>query len=284
MQDGLARPVPWRRFRGSLGDIVHFRILGQVELVTDHTSMVLSRSKAGQVLSLLVARGNETVSVETLISELWGQQVPRSALTTLQTYVYHMRKMLANRLGCQDAERVLITRSPGYLIAVDEDAVDAMVFERLVKEGSRQLAEGDGECASARLAEALRLWRGDAFAGMPIGSALEAHVTYLNELRLAAIGMRIEAQQRLGRYRELIPELRALVLENPLNEGFHAYLIDALRRCGRRAEALQAYRRLWTILDAELGVEPEPDVQRLHHDVLVGGRGTSAGGRTAVSS
>jgi DNA-binding SARP family transcriptional activator len=223
------------------------------------------------VLSLLVARSNETVSVDTLIDELWGEQVPRSALTTLQTYVYHLRKMLTHDLRVPEAERLLVTRPPGYAIVVDQSAVDVSAFGRLVKEGTRHLVDGDNDLAAGRLSEALNLWRGPAFAGMRSGRVLEAHATYLEETRVAAIGLRIEAHQRLGRYWELIPELRSLIAKNPLNEGFHAQLIGALCRCGRRAEALQAYQRLWHVLDSELGVEPAPAVQRLHHEVLAHG-------------
>jgi SARP family transcriptional regulator, regulator of embCAB operon len=250
-----------------------FKVLGQVELSNGSKSLTLRRSKASQVLSLLVARTNEIVSVDTLIDELWGEQIPRSALTTLQTYVYHLRKMLTHDLRVPEAERVLVTRPPGYSIAVDESTVDVNAFGRLIKEGTQHLVDGDDEFAAGRLVEALNLWRGPAFAGMRTGRVLEAHCTYLNEMRLAAIGLRIEAHQRLGRYWELIPELRSLVAKNPLNEGFHAQLIGALCKCGRRAEALQAYQCLWHVLDSELGVEPAPDIQRLHHEVLVHGRG-----------
>jgi DNA-binding SARP family transcriptional activator len=87
---------------------------------------------------------------------------------------------------------------------------------------------------------------------------------------LTAATIRITALQQLGRHQELIPELRALVLEHPLNERFHSHLIEALHRCGRRAEALQAYRALHGTQRSELGVDPAPEVQRLHHDVLAG--------------
>ncbi|MGW1375042.1 AfsR/SARP family transcriptional regulator [Streptomyces sp. NPDC002446] len=248
---------------------MQFKVFGQVEISHEAQSLIVGRSKVGQMLSLLLARNNETVSVDTLIAELWGERVPRSALTTLQTYVYHARKSLANGLRLQKTERILVTRPSGYLIAVDDSALDASRFEELVAQGSGFLGSGDAESAATRISEALRLSRGPAFAGMPIGKVLDAHITYLQELRLNAIGIRIEAHQRLGRHRELVPELRTLVSENPLNEGFHAQLIGTLHHCGRRAEALQAYQRLWRILDAELGVQPSSEVQDLYQKLLV---------------
>ncbi|WP_228771696.1 AfsR/SARP family transcriptional regulator [Actinokineospora iranica] len=232
----------------------------------------MKKSKTGQVLALLLARNNETVGVDTLIEELWGDRVPRSALTTLQTYVYHARKMFARSLHVPCAESLLVTRPPGYLISVPDDAVDANVFECLVKQGIAGLSAGNAELAADRLTEALTLWQGPPFAGMPVGDVLDAHVTYLHELRLSAITHHVEANKRLGRYQVLVPELRSLVAANPLNEGFHSQLIEVLHKCGRRAEALQAYQRLWRVLDAELGVAPAPEVQRLHHEVLAHGR------------
>jgi DNA-binding SARP family transcriptional activator len=247
---------------------VQFKVFGQVEISNGRESLVLGRSKVGQMLSLLLARSNETVGVDVLIDELWGERVPRSALTTLQTYVYHARKMFSNSLMFPQAERVLITRPPGYMISVDESALDASLFERRVEEGTGFLTSGDAEAAVTCLTEALRLSRGPVFAGMTIGTVLHGHVTYLHELRLTALGLRVEAHQRLGRHRQVIPELRSMVSENPLNEGFHAQLIGALHQCGRRAEALQAYQRLWQILKSELGVAPSTEVQRLYQEVV----------------
>jgi SARP family transcriptional regulator, regulator of embCAB operon len=247
---------------------VEFKVLGHVELVHQTTSLPLKRSKVGQMLSLLIARINETVSVDTLIDELWGTRIPRSAHTTLQTYVYHARKMFADRLACPDDQPVLLTRPRGYAIVAAEDAIDAAVFKSLVDEGTQHLDNADPESAAASLSQALKLCRGPAFSGMPIGPILQGHVTYLDEFRLTAVGLWMDAHSQLGHHRELIPELRSIVTQNPLNESFHALLIGALYKCGRRAEALQAYQRLWHILDSELGVQPGLEIQRLHSTVL----------------
>lgn len=221
------------------------------------------------MLSLLLARNNEIVSVDTLIAELWGERVPRSAVTTLQTYIYHARKLFESNLRVARPEQLLVTHSSGYLIAVADSALDAALFENLVKEGTSRFNDGDVESASVRISEALRISRGPAFSGVPLGKVLEAHATYLQEVRFSAIGVRIEANQRMGRHRELIPELRSLVSEYPLNESFHAQLIGSLHQCGRRAEALQAYQQLWRILDKELGVRPSPQLQDMYRKLVV---------------
>lgn len=243
-----------------------FNLLGQFEIVTaDGRSFLLSRSKISQLLGLLLLRNRETVGVDTLIEELWGENVPRSALTTVQTYVYHARKMFADMPG---GEHVLITRPSGYAVQVPDDAIDVTRFEQLVRQARRRLEAGRLEATAEALGEASRLWRGPILAGMMIGPVLNAHLAYLLELRFAATELEIEAGQRLGRHQELIPQLRKLVTENPLNENLHAWLIEALHRCGRRAEALAAYRELWRILDEELGVEPAPELQSLQRRLV----------------
>jgi DNA-binding SARP family transcriptional activator len=247
---------------------MRFKLLGPLEIVMDDEStVILSASKLGQVLGLLLIRSNEIVSVDSLLQELWGDEPPRSALTTLQTYVYHARRMFA-REGFAATRTLLVTRPRGYLIEVEPDEVDAKVFERLVKQGRALLDESRTEEASDRLRTALDMWRGPALASISVGEVLQAHVAHLGELRIRAVELRIQAEKQLGRHRELIPELRSLVVAYPLNEWFHGQLINALYRSGRRAEALQAYQNLRRILKEELGVEPTAEIQRLQQEVL----------------
>lgn len=250
------------------GMALNFTVFGRVEVSSGGGVLVLTGSKVGQLVSLLLARSNETLGTEAVIDELWGERPPRSALTTLQTYVYLARKQMASQLGIRDPDQVLVTRSRGYAMRVEEGALDIIVFERLVAEGADLLAAGDAKRAAAQLARALRVARGSAFAGIPTGALLEARVTYLNELRLTATGLHIEAHQQLGHSRELIPQLRTLVSENPFHEGFHGQLIRTLHQCGRRAEALQAYASLRRILAEQLGVGPCEEIQQLHRSIL----------------
>jgi DNA-binding SARP family transcriptional activator len=247
---------------------MRFKLLGPLEIaMDDESTVILSASKLGQVLGLLLIRSNEIVSVDSLLQELWGDEPPRSALTTLQTYVYHARRMFA-REGFAATRTLLVTRPRGYLIEVEPDEVDAKVFERLIKQGRALLDESRTEEASDRLRTALDMWRGPALASISVGEVLQAHVAHLGELRIRAVELRIQAEKQLGRHRELIPELRSLVVAYPLNEWFHGQLINALYRAGRRAEALQAYQSLRRILKEELGVEPTAEIQRLQQEVL----------------
>ncbi|MFJ8933015.1 MULTISPECIES: AfsR/SARP family transcriptional regulator [unclassified Streptomyces] len=243
-----------------------FKLLGQFEVVLNNERPIaLTRSKVSQLLGLLVVQNGESVGAHTLIDELWGESVPRSALTTLQTYIYHARKLCDAGPG---GHSVLVTRPAGYSIEVPGDSIDVVVFEGLANQARAALGRGAAEKAAALLDEAFALWRGPVLAGMITGPVLDVHLAYVNELRLSAQELHIAACTRLGRHQELIPRLRHLVAENPLNESFHAQLIKALYKSGRRAEAIQAYRNLWRILDLELGIEPAPELQSLQHDLM----------------
>lgn len=246
-------------------------LLGSFEVITDDGRVVpVKGSKAGQVFALLLIRCNEVVSVDTLAEELWGERLPRSAMPTLQTYIYHLRRWLQRESITVCPGEFLITRSLGYQVRLTEEQVDAKRFERLVNQAGQHLDQGRPEATLECVQQALSLWRGPAFANVSTGTVLSAHAVHLSELRLRAMQIRIEAERCRGRYRECIPELKMLVMDHPLNETFHIYLIEALSKSGRRAEALQAFQHLRCVLNKELGVDPSLEAQRLQREVLNG--------------
>ncbi|MFG1919106.1 BTAD domain-containing putative transcriptional regulator [Micromonospora sp. NPDC048898] len=249
---------------------MQFKILGPMEIVTgERSSFSVNASKTSQVLALLLVQCPENVGVDTIIAELWGEKPPRSAVTTLQTYIYHARRMLTREMV--DGNRnIVVTRPPGYGVQVHPDDIDVNVFVQSVRRGRELLEKGHPQQAVDYLNAGLALWRGPAFAGLVVGEVLGARVAHLDELRIQAVGLRITAERSLGRHLELVPQLRSLVSAHPLNESFHAHLIEVLFESGRRAEALQAYQDLRRILDRELGVEPTIEMQRLQLAVLQG--------------
>lgn len=259
---------------------MRFKLLGPFEIVTASGRLCTPRTpKVCQVLALTLATPNKMVSVDLFIQEIWGEKPPRSAMTTLQTYIYHVRKMFARELGSGDDRPTIVTHPSGYLIQVDEESLDVTAFERLVQEGRRQLDADSPEFASRLLREALDLWRGTPLSNVPVGPVLEMQTTYLTEVRIRAAELRVEAEQRLNRHRELIPELRTLVREYPYNEWFHGQLINSLSRSGRRAEALQVYQELRQVLDSELGLDPSAEVQQQQQEVL---RSSAVSGAASV--
>jgi DNA-binding SARP family transcriptional activator len=246
------------------GGATSFCILGPLSVVHDGRDITPTAPKIRQVLTFLLMRRNQLVQVSELIDELWGDHPPESAMTTLQTYIYKLRKDLIdpNSLG-----RVH-TKPSGYLLDVDGRRIDAYDFERLASEGRLALENDDPLRATELLTEALSLWRGQALVGVAAGEILSAYLTRLEEERLRALELRIEADMRLGHHQKLISELKMLTFTHALHERFHADLMTALHRSGRRYEALEVYRRLRGVLINELGLEPSASVQRLHQSLL----------------
>jgi SARP family transcriptional regulator, regulator of embCAB operon len=250
---------------------MEFRVLGALEIVNGRRVCTPTAHKVRQVLALLTLYANKIVHADLLIKELWGDDPPKSAVTTTQTYIYQLRKLFAREGLDEPGSELLATKPPGYVLRLDPGQVDALVFQRLVRQGQRHLDSGEVAEASQVLRRALAMWTGPALVDVTPGQVLEGHVVALEEQRLRALELRIQADLRLGHHRELIGELRSTVITYPFNEWFHAQLISALCRCGRRNDALQVYQSLRNNLNCELGLEPSLELQRLHREVLVAG-------------
>jgi WD40 repeat protein/DNA-binding SARP family transcriptional activator len=247
---------------------MRFRVLGPLEVEADDGPVVLGGPKERLLLALLLTRPNQVVPVETLVLGLWGEQPPPTAAKTLQSHVKRLRRALEPARARGAAGEVLVTREPGYLLRVAPGALDAAQFEELTAAGRRALADGSGERAGPLLGEALGLWRGRAFEEFLDTDVGAAESDRLAELRLVALEDRLEADLRLGRHRELVAELEALVREQPLRERLWAQLLLALYRSGRQADALLAYQRARKVLVEELGIDPGVELRRLHAAIL----------------
>ncbi|MGW7537847.1 AfsR/SARP family transcriptional regulator [Amycolatopsis sp. NPDC054798] len=247
---------------------MEFRLLGPVHASENGRHCTPNAPKVRQVLTLLLARANQVVNIDTIIDELWGDHPPRSAVTTTQTYIYQLRKMFIARLGKAPGEHRIETLQPGYLLHVGPDELDVTVFDRLTAEAQRRQSAGDLHGCLDHTAKALALWSGNALSNVEAGRILQSYSTHLEDRRIDANELRIEAGLVLGRHRELIPELRSLVAAHPFNEWFHAQLIYALNKAGRRAAALEAYQSVRTLLADELGLAPSGKLQQVHQEVL----------------
>jgi DNA-binding SARP family transcriptional activator len=221
--------------------------------------------KLRAVLAFLVLQHGKGVPTHELIDELWGENPPVSALQTLQTYIYQLRKIFGNE-DCDG--RLVQTRPYGYVLAIDAGSLDLSRFEQLVRDGREELGNQNPERAAPLLADALSLWRGPALANVVAGQVLSAEVARLEEVRLHTLDMRMDADLMLGRHYALVSELKALIPIHPMHEGFHAKLMLALHRSGRRFEALDVYQQLRRLLIEELGMEPAEQVRRLQQALL----------------
>jgi DNA-binding SARP family transcriptional activator len=234
---------------------MEFRVLGILEVAERERSLSLGGVKQRSLLAVLLLQANQLVSADHLIGELWGDAPPATAAKSIQVYVSRLRKELG-------PGRVA-TRRPGYVLHVEPFELDLARFERLVGEARR----ADPRRAAAKLREALSLWRGPALADLAYEPCVQTEIARLEELRLAALEARIDADLATGDH-AVIGELEALVAEHPLREGLRCQLMLALYRSGRQAEALYAYRVAQRELSEELGLEPGGKLKQLERAIL----------------
>ncbi len=235
---------------------MEFRILGPLEVVEQGRTLSLGGPRQRTLLAVLLTRANEVVSSDRLIDALWDGQPPRTATNALQYHVSQLRKAL-------DPHEAIVTQEPGYVIRVGPDELDLLRFEMLVEEAQH----APPELAARRLREALDLWRGPPLAGLAHESfALE--ILRLEELRLAAIERRLDADLELGNFAEVVGEVQVLVRDHPLRERPRAVLMQALYGSGRQAEALEVYRETRRLFVDELGIEPSPALRELEQAIL----------------
>jgi predicted ATPase/DNA-binding SARP family transcriptional activator len=239
-----------------------FQILGPLQVSENEQPLPLVGAKQRALLALLLLSANEPVSIDRLIEEVWGEEPPERGRKSLQVHVSRLRKAL----GAADGP--VITRPNAYLIRVERGELDLERFERLAEEGREALASGDPQRAAERLAEGLQMWRGPPLADLAFESFAQAEIGRLEELRLAVLEDRIEADLACGRHAELVAEIEALVTDHPLRERLRRQIVLALYRAGRQADALAAYRAASAMLLDELGLEPTPELRRLEQAIL----------------
>ena len=236
--------------------MLDFRILGPLEVIDGDRAVTPSGAVQRALLAILLLHVNRVVSGDRLSDLLWGDHPPASGATALQVRISQLRK------GLGEGGAVIVTRAPGYLIRLDPGQLDLHRFERLVERADRDLAANDPASAAAALQEALAQWSGQPLVDFTYAPFAQAAIGRLEELRLAALEKRVEADLALGRHAALIAELRSLTDEHPLRERLRAQLMLALYRAGRQAEALAEYQAGRRVLVEELGIEPGPDLQR----------------------
>lgn len=228
--------------------------------------MTLRGARQRIVLAALLLRANTVVTVDDLIDCVWPDRAPATAREQILTIVSGVRRLLGDSARPPHA-RLVITRSPGYLLRVGPGQLDAQRFESLVVEAERALADGRAAQAATSLRAALTLWRGRALADV-VGpfAANEAH--RLTELRLSAVEKLVEVEFGLGRHLDILPELAGMVAEHPLRERLRGQLMIALHAVGRTAEALAIYRDGRQVMVRELGLEPGPELRAIEHAIL----------------
>lgn len=238
------------------------RLLGPMEVSSAGRIISIGAPKHRILLAALALDAGRAVPADQLVAHLWGSAASPTARATLYSYVARLRRTLADATGAD----LVSTCADGYRIGIAEQAVDVFRFDDLARRAVA--AERDPVEAASLLSAGLALWRGDVLADVPSDLLRAKYAPALVERRLTAIELRVDADLRLGRHRDVIGELRELTVAHPLRERFWAQRMLALYRAGRQAEALDCYRDVRRTLADELGVDPGEELLATHHAVL----------------
>ncbi|WP_435112227.1 AfsR/SARP family transcriptional regulator [Nocardiopsis synnemataformans] len=244
---------------------MRYELLGSLRLNDDGALSVLDSRKVETLLAALLIRSDQVVTSEQLITELWGNRLPNRATAGLHVYVSQLRKSLRSP---ERPDSPVVTRSPGYLLRLGGDETDVDVFNELTARGRAHVGAELHEKALEAFERALALWRGPALSEFGNGPIIDGFVAQITEARLECSEELIATYLRLGRHREVVGRLFALISEHPLRETFHRQLMLALYRSERQAEALHVYHMARKRLHDEMGLEPGQALQDLQHAIL----------------
>jgi DNA-binding SARP family transcriptional activator len=236
-----------------------FGILGATVVRDEDRVIALPTGRARALLALLILHVGEPVAAERIIDELWGEGAPPTAGTVVQGLISRLRRSLEPTRARGGPSSVLKTVGSGYCLGIAPDSVDANRFKSLLDRARAASAEE----RSRILADALGTWRGPALADFTYEPFAQRAIAALEELRIQAIEDRVEAELSLRRGGDLVAELEEVIAANPFRERLRGFLMLGLYRAGRRADALEAYRKTRSLFAEELGLEPGPGLRQL---------------------
>ncbi len=238
-----------------------FRLLGPLEVVGDGgLEVVIGTGRQRALLALLLLRANQLITSDRLVEELWGESPPATAQKMLHNQVSALRQTLGRNGRLE-------TQGSAYRLNVRSGELDVDRFEELLA-SARDDLDSDPDAAAEKLSEALGLWRGPALSDLAYEQFAQAEIARLEERRWVAFEARVEAELALGRHADLVSELEAAVAEQPLREHLRGQLMLALYRCGRQADALEAYRSARRTLVEQVGLEPGAELRALQDAIL----------------
>ncbi|MFC1403023.1 MULTISPECIES: BTAD domain-containing putative transcriptional regulator [Streptacidiphilus] len=242
---------------------VRVSVLGPMELTVDGRPVAIGAPQTRTVLALLALGSGSVVPIDRIIEGVWGERSPRSAVLKVQGHVSALRKAL-HGAGAAAAAAVLVTRPPGYQLGGEGYCCDMDEFTGAARRASALAAAGDAEASCELLDQALRHWRGPAFADVP-GDEVRLHAARLEQLRSIALEDKAAHDLRRGRFWAVLEDLGPELDSNPLGERARELVIHAYLRLGQRHAALACYEAGRTLLQDELGISPGQSLQRLAH-------------------
>jgi DNA-binding SARP family transcriptional activator len=248
-----------------MGDWAEYGVLGPLSVTRSARTLDISAPMLRRLLAVFLVRADTPLTLDTAAEALWDSKPPRAAHRTLLVYIHRLRRLLG--------EESIDYRAPvGYTLRFDDDHLDQRVFSARIRQATAARAAGDFAGAASLVREAVGLWRGPAYADVRDIALVADEAARLDQQRPDAVELCAELDLRLGRHTQLLPELTAAADEYPYRERLQGHLMMALYRSGRQADALEAYRRARIRLRDELGIDPTPDLQRLHQLILASDR------------
>lgn len=244
-----------------------YEILGPIRVVDGAVTSSVSARKIEVLLAVLLIRSGQVVGTGQLMTEIWGEQVPRRAAAGVHVYISQLRKFLSRPARLDSP---IVTSQPGYLLHLGSDQLDVRVFQNLVEQGRTYQRAGRTEQARGSFEAALRLWRGPALGDLRDGPICNGFAGWAEQARLECVEMLVDSSLLLGRHREFVSYLYALTAEHPLRESFYRQLMLALYRSGCQADALKVYQSARDVLNEELGLEPCRALRDLQRSILRG--------------
>jgi SARP family transcriptional regulator, regulator of embCAB operon len=244
---------------------LRYEILGRPRVTHGDKEASLRTEKTERLLAALLIRADQVIPATQLVAEVWGNDPPPQASAGLHVHVSQLRKFLS-RFGSEP----IITRSPGYFLVLGPDELDAHLFQDAVRRGQRQLRSGSIAEAIDEFDAALALWRGPALGGLSGGPLVNGFLVSMEEARLGCIEMWAKANLILGEHRKVVALLSSLAAQHPLREAFQQFLMIALYRSGRQADALAVYQAARRAVIGELGVGPCRALRDTHQAILSG--------------
>ncbi|MEU9857873.1 AfsR/SARP family transcriptional regulator [Streptomyces sp. NPDC047974] len=246
---------------------MQIEILGPLRVSSQGVRIDIPGEKLRAIVATLSLSPGVTVSTSDLLDELWGERPPRSAVNSLQGHIARLRRALVTRSGREDMRHVIRTSGSGYLLALSSQDVDASRFVADVRLAGRKSVTDPAGTISL-LGRALDGWRGPALLDTGHGMICRTAAAHLEETRLLAREIVIDARLALGAHHEAVPELEQLLSRHPLRERLCEQLMLALYRSGRQAEAISTFHRVRHRLSAELGLEPGPGLRNTLAEIL----------------
>lgn len=248
---------------------MEFSVLGEIEVVGETGVVPLGGVLQRRLMARLVLDVGHVVSIDRLVDSVWlGDPPSEKADRVVRSYVSRLRRALQPDAASDQLRELIVAKSPGYVLDVDPQAVDAVQLERLRAAGDQRRRNGDAASALERFDEALALWRGPAYSGFDDEPWATVECQRLEELRLATIEQRFGCLLDLGRHADAVADLEAVAVEHPTREHLWELWMLALYRSGRQQAALDAYQRLRGTLADEFGLEPAPRLRELEQDIL----------------